>query len=536
LSNSTFQRFRHIFSSNKLPWIIISVGIALRLIRYLHNPSLWFDEAGGAVDIFSRSFSELIEPSPDWSSKRPYGHLILIKLATVLFGNSEFALRLIPLCFGISSLFLFYKTAKEYINPSAVPVALGLFAVSETLIFQSANLKPYSEELAYALIITITAMYISSRKLTVSLIACTGLGGAVLLWFSHSAVFVLAGAGACLAVYSLMKKDWSKVGGLFVIYLIWAMSFVADYFVYIRHLISNFNMSVDELLVNERAFIPFPVKSLNDVRWIIDTFFETFNYPVGLIFKGIAAFGFLTGCISLFRNDREKFFLLLSPIIVTLIASMLHKYPFKGRLIIFLVPFFMLFIAEGVEFVRRKISDKTIVPGVVLIAVLFVYPLSWAAYHAGTPSSREEIRPVIGYIKKNWHDGDVIYVHYYAQYAFEYYTKFYPQRFHFDENDYIIGKAPRGWYRTWRKKQVSKYYELDDKTPQSNTDIFKEYNKDLDRLKGHKRVWVLFSATIMKDGMQEEKFFLFHLDTMGMRLDSFGQSGIAVVYLYDLSA
>jgi 4-amino-4-deoxy-L-arabinose transferase-like glycosyltransferase len=530
-----FQKYEQLFNSNKLPWIIIFIGITLRLIRYLYNPSLWFDESDTAIDIISRPFSDLINPSPDWSIKYPYGFLIIEKLAVQLFGNSEYALRFFPLISGIISFFLFYKVAKHYLRPKAVLIALGLFAILDPLIYYSSELKPYSSDLLFALLVFIASIYIESKKLNIPRIVFYGILGAGAIWFSHPSIFVLSGVGLCLAVHGLSRKEWSRLWGLLTVYLMWALSFIACYFIYIKKLQLNFDMSVEDLLIIERSFVPFPPKSLNDLKWIIDSFFEVFNNPVGLTFTGITAFAFLIGCLSIARDNKEKFYLLISPILFTMLASILHQYPFKGRLIVFLIPFMLLFIAEGVEYVREKISVKSAIPGMIFVGIFFIYPLSWAAYHAKTPSSAEEIRPAIRYIKDHWQKDDVIYVHYYSQYAFEYYTKFHPDKFLFDEGNYVVGIAPRGWYRTWRKQQVSKYYSPDQKIAQSSTEIFKEYIKDLHKLSGNKRVWVLFTSNIIKDGINEEKFFVYNLEISGKRLDSFGRSGIANVYLYDLS-
>lgn len=536
MNNKLSQRLNQLYNSNKLPWIIIFVGIVLRLVRYLYNPSFWFDESVVAEDIISRSFSDLINPSPDWSSKYPYGFLIITKFATQVFGNSEYALRLFPLIFGIVSLFLFYNIAKYYLSPNAVLIALGLFAIVDPLIYYSSELKPYSSDLTFALLIFILSIYIQSKKLNVPRIVLFVISGAIVIWFSHPSVFVLAGAGLSLAVYSFNRKEWSRLWGLSTVYAIWALSFIANYLIYIRRLFTNLDMSVEEnLKFMEKAFMPIPPKSLADFKWYIDLFFGIFNDPVGLTLAGLGAVTFLIGCILIFSENKEKFLFLISPVIFTLLASALHKYAFVNRLIAFLVPFILFFIAEGAEYIREKISVKSIVSGVIFVGLLFSHPMLWAVYHAKAPSSAEEIRPVMSYIKNHWQNGDVLYVHYYAQYAFEYYSKYHPRPYNFNEKDYVVGIAPRGWYRTWRKQQVSKYYNPDQAIKQSSTDILNEYIKDVDKLRGRKRVWILFTSIIVKDGMQEENFFLFHLETIGKRLDSFGRTGIAAVYLYDLS-
>lgn len=535
MSDILSQKLSYLYTSKKLPWIIIGVAIALRLIRYLHNPSLWFDESVIGTDIINRSYLDFINPSPDWSSKHPFGFLVLVKFAVETFGNSEYALRLVPLIFGSISVVLFYKVARHYVKYETLLIALSLFAFVNPLIYQASNVKPYSGDLAFALIIFQAAIYMQSVELSIKRIMITGLLGAIILWISHPSAFVLAGAGMGLTLFYVKRKQWHVVGKLLIVFIIWAASFIAVYLNFTSKLIDNIGFSTDLMMQYENAYIPFPPRSLADIKWIADSFLNVFDFPVGLPFTGLAAVAFVLGCFSMYRRNPNDFFMLISPVVVTLLAAVLRRYPFNGRVIVFLVPFFLLFIAEGVEYMRKKISIRSVAPGLILVGFLLAGPISWAAYHVKVPDSREEIRPVIQYIKDNWQAGDIVYVHYYPQYAFEYYTKVHPDRIAFAKDEYIVGIAPRGWYRTWRKQGVSKYYDPGDTALQTDTEILNKYIGDLNKLKGRERAWILFSAPIFKDGMQEEKFFRYHLDKIGNRLDAFGRPGIASVYLYDLS-
>lgn len=536
MGNKSYQRLTQLFNSDKLPWVIIALGIMLRFIRYAHNPSLWFDEAVVGLDIINRSFSELIGQSPDWSSKHPFGFLVLVKLAVELFGKSEYALRLLPLTSGIFSFFLFYKVAKHYINPNACIIALGLFSIIDPLVVLSSDLKPYSSDITFALSIYVLAIYMQAKELNISRNILFGIYGALVIWFSYPTLFVLAGVGVCLAVFSLSKKDWARIWNLAIIYSMWALSFIAFYFIYIRNLQSNFDISVKEMLtVMEHAYMPLPPMSLLDIKWFIDLFFEIFSYPMGLSLLGISAMAFVIGCVAIYSHNRRNFAILTSPIFFTFLAAAIHQYPFKGRFIFFLVPLMLFFIAEGAEYIRSKTIQNAKVIGIIFISLLLFHPLLLSAYRIKRPYYMEEIKPVLSHIQNNWQKGDLLYVHYYAQYPFEYYSKYHPKLYKFKEGEYIIGIAPRGWYRHWRKQEVSKYYDAGVKVKQTSVDIFKIYAKDLDRLKGNKRVWVLFTGNIPKDGIIEEKFFIYHLETIGKQLDMFGRTGISSTYLYDLS-
>jgi hypothetical protein len=336
--------------------------------------------------------------------------------------------------------------------------------------------------------------------LTIPRIAIFGVVGATAIWFSHPSVFILAGVGVSIILFCLRTKEWARIGRLLITYSLWALSFVGCYFVSLRNLSNNENL----LNFWRHSFMPFPPLSLSDVKWFIRTFFEIFNNPIGLSLSGIAALTFVIGCISLFLEKKKKFFLLISPLPFLLLASGLHKYPFRGRLLLFIVPFVLLFIAQGAEQIRAKTSPNSPMIGITLIGLLVFNPLGSAIYHLIKPRTREEIKPVISYIREHQQDGDLWYLYYASWPAVEYYSKIYG----YNKSDYIIGVSSRD---NWNK-----------------------YIEDLDKLRGNKRVWILFSHVCTWKGVNEEKLFLHHLDNIGTRLDSFKSSG-AAVYLYDLS-
>lgn len=487
-----FQSVNLLYTSNRLPWIIICLGIVLRLAQYLSNRSLWLDESLLALNIIERSSSELMRPL-DYYQGAPVGFLMLEKLAVQAFGNSEHALRLVPFLSGTIALFLFYRVAKLCIQPKAVPIALGLFAISDPLIYYSSEAKQYSSDAAIALLLFLATFHILAKELNTHRIALFGILGATAIWFSHPSLFILAGVGASLALFHLGRRRWAKIGTLSIAYSIWILSFVACYFVSLRDLGNN------EILLDywASAFMPFP--SL-DFSWFINTFFAIFKYPAGLPLSGIAALTFLVGCISMFLKKRAGFFVLISPAVLTLLASNFHKYPFRGRLLLFIVPSLLLLIAEGAERIRNSTRHNSTAIGIAVIGLLFVHPLYSASYYLVRPRTKEEIKPALSYVKEHKQDRDVLYLYYASQYALKYYS----ESCGFEHDNYIVG---------------------------TDSDNWKDYMSDLDELCGNKRVWLLFSHTYTEE---KERFFLAYLDSIGTRLDAFKSAGTAV-YLYDLS-
>ena len=493
------QQASTFLASKRLIWLIVGFGIMIRFIQYLADRSLWLDESLLVLNITHRTFAGLLQPL-DNGQAAPVGFLLLERLVVQIFGSSEYALRLVPFLAGCVALVLFYRVAVACIKPEAVPIALLLFAISGPLIYYSSEVKQYSCDVAIALLLLLMAIDVYPKKLTALRVAILAVVGAGALWFSHPAVFVLGGIGAGLGLCCILKRDWKYLRSLLVVYLCWTVSFISNYLVSLRYISSNQAL---QGFWND-AYMPLLPHSLSDLHWFIDTFFTIFQNPVGLgpYAAGIAALLFLVGSVVLYRARRERFWLLLAPIFLALFASGLHKYPFGGRLLLFAAPVLILLIAHGLQQVSARVGNGRIAT-VAILGVLCIDPVISATYMVVRPSTKEEVRPALAYIHAHMQPGDLLYVYYGAQYAFEYYQ---------EDNKYAIQQYQIGT---------------------SARDNWNAYVDELNRLRGNQRVWFLFSHVRRKEGVDEEKFFLYQLDQIGPRLDTFTVTG-ASVYLYNL--
>lgn len=478
-----------------LPWLIIGFGIALRCAQYLANRSLWLDESFLALNVVQRSFAQLWCPL-DHVQGAPIGFLLIEKLAVQSFGNNEYALRLFPFLCGILSLFLFYKVATLCIKPKAILIGLGLFALSGPLISYSSEVKQYSSDVTIALLLYwVSLKYWQQGRLTLRHVLFWGVLGAVGIWYSHPSVFLLAGIGGSFGLLWCREKRWKELSYLSIATSIWVLSFAIFYFISLRHLTD------DGRLVEFWAgsFMPLFPKSIADLQWFVGKFFGILVMPGGLRLSGIAALAFIVGCCSMAREEQCKFFLFTFPIFFVLLASGLQKYPFEGRLLLFLVPAVLLLVATGTEQIWERARQGGDLIGVTFIGLLFVHPLSEAGLHLVKPRVHEEIKPVISYVREHWQEGDVLYLYYAASFAFKYYQG----RYGFTDDEYIVGvDAGDGW----------------------------KHVHDLDKLQDRERAWILFSHVTNN----EEPLFLYHLDRLGIQLDSLNTPG-ASVYLYNLT-
>lgn len=483
--------------------VIIGLGIILRLVPYLHNRSLWLDETWLAFNLLQKSFAQLLG-TLDFKQMAPVGFLFIEKWMVLTFGDSEYALRAFPLLAGILSLFLFYGVARRILAPRGLVISLVLFGISEPLLRYSSELKQYSSDVAIAVGIYLLGLICIEKesKFGFSLFLFSIIG-AILIWFSHPAIFSLAGAGIALFFYCCKGRKWSQVAWLSVPACFWLGSFFLNYFV--THLDLSQSSKMMKAWSGSAAFMPMTPFSVWELLWFQETFFNMFRNPGGVAFYGLAAFCFLVGLVSTFSEKRYACYVLTFPILFTLLASGLHLYPFQGRLILFLVPAMMLFIGEGADRIMTVAQPTGWFVGVSLCALLLLVPVQTAFLTVWNPGKLEieETRPVMTYLNQHYQKGDKLYLYHSSEAAFIYYGK----RVGLENIPYQRGVGSK---KNWE-----------------------HYVDELRGLKGHDRVWILFTHVHKNSGIDEEKFFLYVLNGMGQQMDSFKRKG-ASVYLYKL--
>jgi hypothetical protein len=378
----------------------------------------------------------------------------------------------------------------------AVPIALGFFAICEKAVYYSSEVKQYSTDVAICLALALAAIEIRTRTVQWWSAALLGLAGALAVWLSHPSVFVLAGIGTTLFLSYCRRREWSNAGLIVFAASLWAISFAVSYVAVLRETgHSSFLLTFWD---GYGAFAPAGASALSQAWWFIRVFVTAFENPAGFNLDVLAALAFCVGCGSALYYRSSKLLILAAPIPFVLLAAFLHKYPFLDRLVLFLVPFLLLLIAEGIHQVARR----TVVVGFALAAILFAHPMINAAINVRADPGREDIKPALAYVRSNWQEGDILYVHYAVKRLFKYYA----DRTGFGDDDYFKGaKKP------------------DDPA---------EFLQDLDQLRRNRRVWVLFLIRNERTA-QEREWFMDQVALLGDRVDAFEAPGISV-FLYDL--
>ncbi len=487
------------YNSHLFIWLILLSGVIVRLRQYLYNRSLWLDEASLALNIIERDYSGFFKPLAYGQAAPPF-FMVLTEFVTDIFNsNSEFFLRLVPLICGLLSLFLFYILAKKFLN-RGIPLALILMSFSKYTIYYSTEFKQYASDMLATIIILLISYYtyrVNFNKKGCALLAVIGM---LIPWFSHTSVFMLAGSGITLFLLVIFNNDKGRnvrVIRIIVVGLIWLFSFLIYYIFLIREAASQHFYSYWA-----EFFAPFPPLSLSDWKWYYEIVMKTIQNPLGFEYaKWLIFFTMVIGIFSLWKNkDKIYILLLLTPIIILLVASMLNIYPFSTRLILFIVPIMYLLITEGLYFIVKFFAkNKAVILSILLILIILISPLRFSSRVLFNPLQREESRPVINYLNKNYNQSDNIYLSYGAVRAFAYYNEINKMNYNnikiISKNDFIINSEG--------------------------------YERLVKVIKEKERVWFLFSHIQQK----KKDMFIEKLDILGQRIDSYQKQG-AVVYLY----
>lgn len=339
----------------RLTWLAVGVGLALRVWEYSSLRELYMDEAAllkNLVGVPILDFGHVLSQD----QLAPPGFLVVERTILRLPLDLLAAGRLFPLLCGLAAMLLVVPLARRYVDPRAVPIAAWLLALSDHLIYYSAEIKQYSCDLVLAMAALRLAIPPEVDRPSPRLVWALAILGVVAPWFSYPVVFVLAAVGFHWIGRRALARDWRGAGLAVGVCGAWLISFVGCF-------------AVSHMIVSKRdflwvwwnfAFLPIPPRSTTDVRFVAETLANVFINPGSLltpfslpVTAALACGLALIGCGSLGRRWPGGLFLLLAPLVFALAASALRQYPFHGRLILALVPTYHLLLAEGIAAVGR---------------------------------------------------------------------------------------------------------------------------------------------------------------------------------------
>ena len=377
---------------NAVMTAIVLLGAGLRLAQYASRQSYWNDEASLVLNIFDHTARELLGPLT-FDQAAPPLFLLAMRGVYVLLGRGEYAMRLLPLLLSIGALVLFARLARLTLPPALAAVALAMFAVSNHLITHAAEAKQYSGDVFVATLLLLLAIDGAPVVPAHKRLERVALAAAVAVWFSHPAAFVFGGIAMALG-WSALRERRVHVARIMLAIAAPALSFLALYIISIRHQQSQmlFNYWADK-------FVPV---AWTAPAWLVLSSINLFDYVYDKGGAVLFPLGVL-GAVHLWRTGRRELLaMLLLPILLTLLAAAVRRYPFGGsRLTLFLAPACLLLVGAGLDTMRAVLAPRVgrwwaLVP----VAILAVNG-AIAAYHLVVPRYRGNMRPVVEHIRQH---------------------------------------------------------------------------------------------------------------------------------------
>jgi hypothetical protein len=489
---------------------LLGLGVFLRAWQYFFNRSLWLDEAYLAASTLGASVTELLTQPLGNNQAAPLGFLLLVKATVGLLGHSDLALRAIPFLSGIVSLFAAWRLGRlVLVHPGALLLFVGLVACAPVLVYYASEFKQYSGDVMVGLLVFWAGAAFRPERWR-SGAAILALAGGLGLWFSHSSVFVLAGVGASLWLHCAINRRWAALAGISLTGFVWLLSFAINYWLSLKTLSSNPNL-INYWTV---GYAPLPPRTVADLYW----YWESGLGLVYLAFRHIGITGpwvspawldaynvvllFLTlaGLVALFVTSRRIFGFVVLTVAAVILASSLHLYPFRSRLILVLVPLVLLAAASFFDwlFARRTAAWRGLAgAGAIGLLVATAWP---ALGKIAEPYNHFDIKGAMAHVQANRQATDTLVLSTWTHKAFSVYA-----------HRYGLDNAP-----------LITYIQTRNAAADANGWLHSACNKGTPG-----RVWFMFSHRFEEQGP-----FLERVQSAATLLDAWEGNG-AGTYLFD---
>jgi hypothetical protein len=365
------------------PWLLVALGVTLRLTLYLSRSSLSIDETSLALDIGTRRFAQLLQPLPSLQTASPL-YLETTKLATVLFGMSEWSLRLVPLLCGLALPVVTWRVARRLLPEPAAIATAGLCAVTPTLVQYSVTAKPYIGDALTALAMIALALDVLEDPAGQRGWWNLGLGGITAVLWSIPAPFVLAAVSVALAwgLWARHRRpEWRRIAACGTG---WGIACAFVYLCLYRGPAASPYMAQ---FWSAAFFTPLHPAGWRLLGTALVQALVARPVPAPVMLAALVLLAI--GCGYWWRIGQRWVVLMFgATLFAVLAASTAHRYPLSARLLLGVVP--MLLLATGGALVRVVAWRRTV--GLATAAVLIVLLLGVDLAHPyRTPATREGI-------------------------------------------------------------------------------------------------------------------------------------------------
>jgi hypothetical protein len=407
-------------------WLAIAVillGVALRLAYWFGNRDLIIDESNIARNLFERDYGGLTKRL-DYEQYAPIVFLWMEKTFTMLFGFSEQSLRAYPLLCGIGALFVFMLVLKEFMSIRVIWFPLLYMAVAHFFARYSTEVKQYMPDVLIALSLILLAIKADIlTKKPVSSFFTWLLAGSIAIWASMPSIFILVGVGTYYLVVCIRAKKIMKLLPFVLASALCLAQFAMYYLAVLKQ-----DAHSDYLQNFHTPY--FLTASFQMEHWKHNYYVIT---DVIKTATGIWKFGIvlnlsllIIGTIAIIKKYPVKSLLIIVPLAVTILAAFLKEFSLIPRVVLFMMPLFILLIGSGLDAIfsfRIKVLNIAMA-----IACLYAVRLHHDLKRLSEPFYSEQITWGMQLMKDSKIEHKKLHVSHGSYPAYLYYTAIHPGR------------------------------------------------------------------------------------------------------------
>lgn len=387
--------------------LVIIIGVVLCVIQFIYNRNIWGDEAYVAYRLVTRNFAELMNTSGDLVL--PMLFLFIQKSLTLLLPNAETALKILPFISYFGALWFLIRLIKIISPKNLILVAaVALFVFNLITIRYATEIKQYMTDVFFAV-----AMFYFTlkryKRLNIKILVLS-LVGVIGIFLTHISVIILATSGVIL-----MRRSYLGISEnnkyLFIVFAVWLSFFAFNYFAFLNNAIS-YEPAIKHW-IGKKGFMPVDLFSEEAINFFLFHYNQIFN---NLFYFGKTGFYILPmlmilGIIHLIlKRNFDLLLLAFVPLVIHLLLSALQIYPFAVRLILYMMPGFILVIVSGLELIAEMIKHQRYSLYQKAITFIFVVTLSGSFPLSNYPFRNNNVKVSINYILENHIVGDTIVV------------------------------------------------------------------------------------------------------------------------------
>lgn len=399
--------------------LIVLIGIFLRTYVYLQDVSFFHDEGGLALNLIERSYGQLFFHL-DYCQQAPPFFLVMSKFMISKFGVSELVLRFMPYLFSVASLILFsslcFKIFKNYFS---VLVAVFLCSFSVSFVHFAQVFTKYSSDIFCTILSLFFVFTVDFKKWNIRKTLLLSLLTVISFWFSYTMVFNVFCFGLVFLIKAILEKKSYNIKKFMLFLAVNAVGIIL--YILINLYASATSTGLYNCWVTIWGFFP---KDFNDIK---NLFLFHFNITsiVGIV---ITCLFFILGCITWYKKDIFRFWILFLPIPVVFIAGALHLYPASDRLLLFVIPNVIIILVSPVESVlfEKSLFAKALV---ISLFAVFLESTHYIPYFITYIKNkydyeRSGVREYVSLLRKEKIEkNDIIFANLHCKESFQFYTK-----------------------------------------------------------------------------------------------------------------